>query len=869
MRIAVIGGGPAGSFFAINFFRRLGEFAFDHQITIFDSKQFIRPGPLGCNMCAGVLSASLIRRLREISIEIPQNLIQSKIDGYILHIENQDIVLEKPSGEGEIYTVFRGNGPRNYFRTDSVSFDDYLLQICRTLGVTIVPETVDAIERRGNIYRLHLPGEREIFEADFVVIAGGVNTRFLTQVEQLGFGYRIPDSVRAIQAELKAEVNHRPNYIHTFYNARGKINFITFTPKKEYITATFVGRKDLKLRDMEAFLEHEKYRRIVGFHSPVKNYCYCHPLLNIASSGNFVGESIVVIGDASATKYYKNGIESAFITASLAVEAFSIGRSKEILRRHYQKPVEKTIPRDNFYGKLLFRFYDFIFSLHFPVRVIVRLMSKEKDKKVKNRLLEIIWFTFTGGRSYFEIFKKWLNLKLQFVLTKHTVAELMFPSPNVKNLGPLQNGSVVAIVGGGPSGTGCALALLKLADEKGIKLKIILFEGKIFERSTHYNQCVGVLSPPIIDLLKEKLEVEFPHHLQQRVIEGYVLHGDRKSVLLKDTHSVSIALRRVNFDEFLLKTAENRGAQIIRSRVTNIELHPECVRIYSESGNVKADVVVGAFGLDDGACKIFERDTSYRQPRFLDSIVTKIHPGMDFMDNFGNYIHAFLPPIKEIEFGGITPKKNHLTINIAGSNINTNHMEEFLELEEVRKVLPPKRLWDKSELDYFKGRFPISVAKGLSSNRFVTVGDAAGMMRPFKGKGVNSGVLTGTRAAEVMMKFGVSQEAFNNYYRMCSDIVDDLPYGRIMRLVTIKLANFKLIDSIIEMGETNEYIAKILFDCVSAKESLKNIYHFYRKNRRHLTFPASHPALSALPVAFYQFYKVFARRISPPFSKDP
>jgi len=53
------------------------------------------------------------------------------------------------------------------------------------------------------------------------------------------------------------------------------------------------------------------------------------------------------------------------------------------------------------------------------------------------------------------------------------------------------------------------------------------------------------------------------------------------------------------------------------------------------------------------------------------------------------------------------------------------------------------------------------------------VGDAAGMVRPFKGKSVNSGFLTGIRAANTIMKVGISQKAFEAYYRSCRDVTYD------------------------------------------------------------------------------------------------
>ncbi|MDP8206643.1 MAG: hypothetical protein P9L92_08285 [Candidatus Electryonea clarkiae] len=167
---------------------------------------------------------------------------------------------------------------------------------------------------------------------------------------------------------------------------------------------------------------------------------------------------------------------------------------------------------------------------------------------------------------------------------------------------------------------------MKQASEKGIRLHVIIIEGKIFKQSTHYNQCVGVLSPPIDQLLNDELGLDFPHHLTQRVIDGYVLHGHNRSIKL-DGHDVkSFATRRINFDEYLLEEARKKGAQVVHSRLTGLEMHNDYVRIYHESGDLKADVIVGAFGLDDGSERIFENNTTYRQPRYLYSILTIIHP---------------------------------------------------------------------------------------------------------------------------------------------------------------------------------------------------------------------------------------------------
>ncbi|MFQ6041635.1 MAG: NAD(P)/FAD-dependent oxidoreductase [Candidatus Poribacteria bacterium] len=397
-------------------------------------------------------------------------------------------------------------------------------------------------------------------------------------------------------------------------------------------------------------------------------------------------------------------------------------------------------------------------------------------------------------------------------------------SKRYSSLGPLYTGQTAVIIGGGPSGVGCAIALKNLSQLLNQNISVILYEGKQFQEARHYNQCVGVLSPPIDDILERQLKVPFPWHLVHRKIKGYVMHSDTQKILLTGNDEPSYSVRRVTFDDYMLQQARKRGVKVVQGRVTDLEFTPHRIIIYSDSENINADVVVGAFGLDDGGCKLFERATNYKLPHFLDSIVTNIKPSEEFLMGFGNYIHAFLPSFRRIEFGAVTPKVDHLTVNIAGAHVTAADMDKFLNSPPVRETLPPEFTPETAELTYFKGRFPISVARGLFGDRYVVVGDAAGMVRPFKGKGVNSGCLTGIRAAETIMKVGISQKAFKTYYRSCSDVTDDLIYGKALRWLTIKSANYKFIDSIINLARRDNVVRTALFNCISAHKSFKQIY---------------------------------------------
>jgi flavin-dependent dehydrogenase len=391
-------------------------------------------------------------------------------------------------------------------------------------------------------------------------------------------------------------------------------------------------------------------------------------------------------------------------------------------------------------------------------------------------------------------------------------------------LGPLGDGARVVVVGGGPGGVGTALALQNLARQMGRAIRITLFEGKVFAGEQHFNQCVGVLSPPIDCILEDALGIPFPRHLVQREITGYVLHSDRRVVVLESDDPPAYAVRRVQFDAYMLEQARAQGIEIVTSRVTDLEFHADRAIVYSESGNSEADVVVGAFGSDDGTARIFERATNYRAPRYLSSIVTKIHPRAEFMNQFGNSIHAFLPSINGIEFGGVTPKGNHLTMNIAGARVNTDAMRMFLRSPAVQAVLPClDDAQGKRDLTFFKGRFPISQAREFSGDRYVIVGDAAGLMRPFKGKGVNSALLSGMWAAQAMMRHGISARALREYLVACRVISDDLPYGKAMRALVIALSKARLFDLVVALAERDAQLRHMLFGAVSAHQTYRKI----------------------------------------------
>jgi flavin-dependent dehydrogenase len=394
-------------------------------------------------------------------------------------------------------------------------------------------------------------------------------------------------------------------------------------------------------------------------------------------------------------------------------------------------------------------------------------------------------------------------------------------------MGPLSEGSRVVIIGGGPGGAACGLAALRLAAARGIRLGVTIVEAKEFTGERHYNQCLGVLSPPLPSLLEQDLGLPFPWHLSRGQIQEYVLHSEHEKLTLRGEHYPSVALRRVQFDAFMLEAARQRGAEVLSARAVDLEFGEQGVVVYTDSAPLEGDAVVGAFGLDEGTAAIFKRHTRYRGPAFLDTMVTKYHPGEQAMSRFGPRIHAFLPAHPRMEFAAITPKGNHLSIVLAGRKIDSRLMQHFLALPAIRAQLPDldqAGQWDLNDLRFFRGRFPCSLARAYYGDRYLMVGDAAGLVRAFKGKGVTTAIQAGIRAAEAMLQTGISGRAFQAHYEKANrEIIRDLPYGRLMRTLAIGLARTAIFDRVLRAARHEPRLQEALFDAVSGRNSYREV----------------------------------------------
>ncbi|MCL4370134.1 MAG: NAD(P)/FAD-dependent oxidoreductase [Chloroflexi bacterium] len=396
------------------------------------------------------------------------------------------------------------------------------------------------------------------------------------------------------------------------------------------------------------------------------------------------------------------------------------------------------------------------------------------------------------------------------------------PPEDLVYLGPLKSGQRVVIVGGGPSGASCAIALRRLAEARGIDLEVVLFEAKDFRAES--NVCVGVLSPPFGRLLGQ-LGLQIPRELIQRVVTGYVLHADQSSLVLDDEPGAepTLVVHRADLDQFLLDSAERLGVQVMYDVVVDLRYSRSTALVVSSGGaRILAQAVVGAVGLNRFAMAIFESGMEgYRRPKVMRSILIEVPMAEPLIEErFGNRVHAILPPsLPRIEFGALTPKRDRVVVNAAGEEIDDDDFDGFLRLPLVQRMLAGTDLAQPRACELF----PTRPASHFAQDRIVTIGNASGLMRPLKGKGINTGIQMGMRAAATMMDVGVSDRAFEALYRSCRDITSEYKYGLFLRWLYRTSRRMGWMDAVIEVAGREKRLRHLFQGMVSGEDSYKQL----------------------------------------------
>ena len=299
----------------------------------------------------------------------------------------------------------------------------------------------------------------------------------------------------------------------------------------------------------------------------------------------------------------------------------------------------------------------------------------------------------------------------------------------------LQDGATVAVVGGGPAGAFSALHLLTQAEQRGCRIRVVIFErncppGDEIPNSSSGSyagcpQCAGGISPPLCEAL-ETMGIALQPEVIQASIGSITVQGNWKNIILpmpRDRKMYSVyrgtlpfGQHHTNcFDAMMLGKAVEAGAELIGAVI--------CSAVYTVDGSVQlgylahgmeakltADFVVFASGVNQkpdktgaapNATDLFRQlQPDFVPPRLRKALIFELEAlaatgaalegELHFIESSSKRLH--------LDMCSILSKQGFITVTLVGKSVdqssshkqNLQVIRDFLALPQILRALPPR-----------------------------------------------------------------------------------------------------------------------------------------------------------------------------------
>ncbi len=299
----------------------------------------------------------------------------------------------------------------------------------------------------------------------------------------------------------------------------------------------------------------------------------------------------------------------------------------------------------------------------------------------------------------------------------------------------LSDGATIAIIGGGPAGSFAAIHLLSLAQTRGRRIRVVVFErrrhrapGSDEQPSNDYSgcpKCAGGISPRFNEAL-ERLEISVPPQVMQARIKSITVQGNWKHIYLpvpEIRRMISVYrgalpfgqdLHHYSFDSLLLDCATGRGAELVGGRVigARFDEHLKPVVQYESDGReseLKADFAIFAGGVNEKAgCRrgtpsvidLFRMlQPRYEPPALRKALIFELEAPGHMAEMAEGDLHFIESSVDQLHLDmcSILPKRGFFTVSLIGRSVDESQSHrqnmavigDFLALPQIRRTLPP------------------------------------------------------------------------------------------------------------------------------------------------------------------------------------
>ncbi|RMG61030.1 MAG: hypothetical protein D6713_01240 [Deltaproteobacteria bacterium] len=335
----------------------------------------------------------------------------------------------------------------------------------------------------------------------------------------------------------------------------------------------------------------------------------------------------------------------------------------------------------------------------------------------------------------------------------------------------------VGIIGAGPAGTFTALNFLRLAREKGVPIRVVLFDRKEFHAvgPRGCNMCAGAIGYLTYEKIRS-IGLSLDERVVRRIADGYVFHGMKNEARIYHPQRTGIytvfrgggpvmmtSPSYQSFDRFLLDECLKMGAQFVNARVTAIEREdgefPPRYTVVVEGGQRESfNFLVGAFGVNTTISRKFL--PAYQPPRTWHTCQAEIEVPSGYIERvMGNMIHLFSTLDRKIRFLAVTPKDRFLTITAIGEHVKIAYLREELRANPVvRRFLPA----DYEILCHCHPQTPVGCARNPVTQAAAVVGDA--FTARYLKNGIDSAFDTAMTLVNAVFSGGISKAALEKLY---------------------------------------------------------------------------------------------------------
>lgn len=311
----------------------------------------------------------------------------------------------------------------------------------------------------------------------------------------------------------------------------------------------------------------------------------------------------------------------------------------------------------------------------------------------------------------------------------------------------------VVIVGAGPAGCAAAYRL------SGKGLKIALIDKDTFPRDKICGDALGADVTKqfhlISESLTEKLD-QFKEKIPSNGVRFFTPKHEKLDIQFSKPESIfggGFVAKRIDFDNFFFtETAKLPDVTVFQNqKIISIDNNGDAIVLQSATSRFEASIALGA----DGAHSILNKKLTQNKVE-KDHYCAGIRQYFSNVKGFHPENHIELHFYKEILPGylWIFPLPNNqanVGLGMLSSVVSKKQINLKKEMTHLLETLPSlkERFKDAIPLTEIEGYgLPVgSMKRTLSGNRFLLLGDAAGLIDPFTGEGIANAIRSGRVAA--------------------------------------------------------------------------------------------------------------------------